>query len=74
VLIGAFRDPDRARALAASARRAGFATAQVTTRSDGGVRSHAVRIGPFASADEARRAGRRAADSLGVSFQIVSAP
>jgi tetratricopeptide (TPR) repeat protein len=74
VLIGAFRDPARARALADAARRAGFATAQVTARFEAGARSHAVRLGPFASPEEARRAGRRAADSLGVSFQIVGAP
>lgn len=74
VLIGSFTDPDRASALATAARRAGFPSAQVTVRGTGTARTHSVRLGLFRSPEEARRAGQRAADSLGVSFEIVRSP
>jgi tetratricopeptide (TPR) repeat protein len=72
VHIGAFADPARARALAETARRAGFSGAQVVSRTEGGARVHAVRLGAFASPDEARRAGERAARELGVAWRIVT--
>jgi len=71
VQIGAFADPARARALAESARRAGFPSASVTARGSGANRIYAVRLGSYSSREEARRAGERAAGALGVSYRLV---
>ncbi len=71
VEVGAFADVGRARALAEAARRAGFAEAQVVARGAGPALLHHVRVGEFPSAVVAQRAGERAAQALGVRFQLV---
>src|SRR5262245_5220972 len=71
VQIGAFADRARARTLAESARRGGFPDAAVTVRGEGDARMHVVTLGVFASREEARSAGERAAGALGVTYQVV---
>ena len=74
VQIGAFREPDRANALAASARRAGFGPVHVTAIEDAVGRLFAVRVGVYATAEDARSACARIGPALGVACRIVSAP
>ena len=73
VQIGAFGDPARAQALAERARRAGFTSVRVAEVSESGTTLHAVRFGLFATAEDARAAGERAARALGVPCRVVSA-
>ncbi|MBI5709626.1 MAG: SPOR domain-containing protein [Candidatus Eisenbacteria bacterium] len=73
VQIGAFGDRARAQALAGQARRAGFAPVQVTQVREAGTTLHAVRVGLYATAEDARVAGERAARALGVPCRVVPA-
>lgn len=71
VVIGAFTDPVRARSLAAAARAAGFADAQVVSRGEGLSAIHLVRLGVYPGVAEARAAGGQAEQALGVTFEIT---
>jgi len=71
VVIGSFVDPARARSLAAAARAAGFAGAQVVSTGQGLAAVHHVRIGVYARHAEARRAGEQAAQALGVEYELT---
>ena len=71
VVIGAFTDPARARSLAAAARAAGFADAQVVSRGEGLSAIHLVRLGVYPGVAEARAAGAQAEQALGVTFEIA---
>jgi cell division septation protein DedD len=73
VMIGSFVDPSRARSLAAAARAAGFAEAQVVSRGEGLSAVHLVRLGVYPRSAEARRAGEQAAQALGVTFELTRA-
>jgi tetratricopeptide (TPR) repeat protein len=74
VQIGAFADPARARTLAESAQKAGFTSAAVMVRGEGDQRMNVVTLGVFATREEARRAGERAAAALGVAYQVTRFP
>lgn len=74
VLLGAFADDARARTLVERAKRAGFSSAAVVTRGEGATRVHVVRLGVFPSEAEARAAGARAADTLGVTYRLERRP
>ncbi len=74
VQIGAFREPARARELAERARRAGFTPVRVSSLTEPGGTLCAVRVGVFATAEDARGAGERLAAALGVAWRVVSAP
>lgn len=71
VIIGAFVDPARARALAAAARASGFADAKVVSRGEGLTAVHRVRLGVYPGAAEARQAGAQAEQALGVTFELA---
>jgi cell division septation protein DedD len=71
VVIGAFVDPARARALAAAARASGFADAQVVSRGEGLTAVHRVRLGVYPNANQARQAGAQAEQALGVTFELT---
>jgi len=73
VVIGSFVDPARARSLAAAARAAGFADAQVVSRGKGLSAVHMVRLGLYPRAADARRAGEQAEQALGVTFELTRA-
>ncbi len=73
VVIGSFVDPVRARSLAAAARAAGFAQAQVVSRGKGLSAVHVVRLGVYPRSTEARRAGAQAEQALGVTFEMMRA-
>lgn len=72
VQIGAFGEEARARTLAESARRAGFAEASVLKRPtpDGRATLHVVRLGRYPNREEARKAGERVQRALGVGWQV----
>lgn len=72
VQIGAFGEEARARSLAESARRAGFADASVLKRptADGRATLHVVRLGRYPNREEARKAGERVQRALGVGWQV----
>ena len=74
VQIGVFADRDRASALAAQARRAGFGAAQVLERRGDGARPTlwVVRLGTFVTREEANAAGDRAQAALGVGWQVMA--
>uniref|UniRef100_A0A832I170 SPOR domain-containing protein n=1 Tax=Eiseniibacteriota bacterium TaxID=2212470 RepID=A0A832I170_UNCEI len=74
VHLGVFADDARARLLAERARRAGFGGVTVLARGEGGARLHVVRLGVFPSEAEARAAGQRAADSLGIHYRLERSP
>ena len=67
VQIGVFTDPARARALAGTARRAGFTGARVVPHG----RGYQVRLGVYPTRAEAEKQGRAAARRLGVSYMIA---
>lgn len=73
VVIGAFVDPGRARSLAAAARAAGFADAQVVSHGEGLSAIHLVRLGIYPGPAEARQAGAQAEQALGVTFELSRA-
>ncbi|MBI5169315.1 MAG: SPOR domain-containing protein [Candidatus Eisenbacteria bacterium] len=72
IQIGAFGEEARARTLAESARRAGFAEATVLRRPtpDGRATLHVVRLGRYPNREEARKAGERVQRALGVGWQV----
>lgn len=74
VQIGVFADRDRATALAARARSAGFNGVQVMERRGEGARPTlwVVRLGRYASRDEADAAGERVQRELGVGWQVMA--
>jgi len=74
VQIGVFADRDRATALAARARGAGFSSVQVVERRGEGARPTlwVVRLGRYASREEADAAGERAQHELGVGWQVMA--
>lgn len=74
VQIGVFADRDRATALAARARSAGFSAVQVVERRGEGARPTlwVVRLGRYASREEADAAGDRAQRELGVGWQVMA--
>jgi len=74
VQIGAFREPARARELAETARRAGFAPVRVSATQDEGGALYLVRVGVYATAEDARSAGERLERALGVACRVVPAP
>jgi tetratricopeptide (TPR) repeat protein len=74
VQIGAFRDQGRAQQLAAAARRQGFTPVRVSALQDPGGALYAVRVGVFATAEDARGAGVRLGRALGVTWRVVPAP
>ena len=74
VQLGAFHEEARARELAERARRAGFAAAHLAVLEDAGGRLYAVRVGPYATAEDARSAGERLGRALGVGWRVVSGP
>ena len=71
--IGTFRDESRARSLVEAARRAGFTGAQVTRRKSGNERLYVVRLGSWATREEAERAAVRVEQALGVHAQPEAA-
>jgi tetratricopeptide (TPR) repeat protein len=71
VVIGSFADPARARSLAAAARAAGFAEAQVVSRGEGLAAVHLVRLGVYPRPADAQRAGEQAGQALGVTFELA---
>jgi tetratricopeptide (TPR) repeat protein len=74
VQIGVFADRDRATALAARARGAGFSAVQVVERRGEGARPTlwVVRLGRYASREEAEAAGDKAQRELGVGWQVMA--
>lgn len=74
VQVGVFADRERATALAAQAKRAGFGAAQVLERPGDGARPTlwVVRLGTFATRAEAEAAGDRAQSALGVGWQVMA--
>lgn len=74
VQIGVFADRDRAGALAAQAKRAGFGGVQVVERRGDGPRPTlwVVRLGTYATREEANAAGDRAQAALGVGWQVMA--
>ena len=74
VQIGVFSERSRALALVDAARRAGFPDTGATERalSEGRPPEWVVRLGRFANADVARRAGEKAERALGVSWKVVA--
>jgi len=74
VQIGVFADRDRANALATQARRAGFGAVQVLERRGNGARPTlwVVRLGTYATREEANAAGDRAQAALGVGWQVMA--
>jgi len=71
VEIGAFSEEARAKSLSTRAVRAGFADAHVIARGEGASRTYVVRLGRFASEDDAVRAGEQAARGLGVQYRVI---
>jgi len=74
VQIGIFREEARARELAERAGREGFRPVRVTALADAGGRLFAVRVGLYATAEDARGAGVRLGRALGVAWRVVPAP
>ena len=74
VQIGVFREEARARELAERARREGFGPARVAALTDAGGKLFAVRVGVYATAEDARSAGDRLGRALGVSWRVVRVP
>jgi tetratricopeptide (TPR) repeat protein len=74
VQIGAFRDRALASRLAERARRAGFGPVRVSALADADGGIYAVRVGVYATAEDARGAGERLGRSLGVVWRVVPAP
>jgi len=74
VQIGVFREEARARELAERARRGGFGPARVAALSDASGRLFAVRVGVYATAEDARGAGGRLGRALGVAWRVVPVP
>jgi tetratricopeptide (TPR) repeat protein len=74
VQIGVFREEARARELAERARREGFGPARVAVLADAGGRLFAVRVGVYATAEDARGAGGRLGRALDVSWRVVPVP
>lgn len=74
VQIGVFADRERATALLADAKRAGFASAQVLERKGEGARPTlwVVKLGTWANRDEANAAGEKAQRALGVGWQVMA--
>jgi len=74
VQIGVFADRDRASALASQARRAGFGAVQVLERPGDGARPTlwVVRLGTYATREEANAAGDRAQAALGVGWRVMA--
>lgn len=74
VQIGVFREESSARELAERSRRGGFGPARVAALTDAGGRLFAVRVGVYATAEDARGAGARLGQALGVSWRVVPVP
>lgn len=74
VQIGVFADRERARSLSAQAKKAGFAGVQVIERRGEGARPTlwVVRLGSYATREEAESAGERAQATLGVGWQVMA--
>jgi len=74
VQIGAFREEALARELAERARRGGFGPVRVAALTEAGGKLFAVRVGVYATAEDARGAGDRLGRVLGVAWRVVPAP
>jgi tetratricopeptide (TPR) repeat protein len=74
VQIGAFGDPEHARALVDAARRAGLGEASIRAPGAEGSGLHLVMLGPYRSEDEARRGAAQASERLRISARIVRTP
>jgi tetratricopeptide (TPR) repeat protein len=74
VQIGVFREEARARELAERARRGGFGPARVAALTDASGKLFAVRVGVYATAEDARGAGDRLGRALAVSWRVVPVP
>jgi tetratricopeptide (TPR) repeat protein len=74
VQIGVFADRARAVSLAAQAKAAGFASVQLVERKGDGSRPTLwlVRLGTFATRDEANAEGEKAQRALGVGWQVMA--
>ncbi len=74
VRLGAFSEEARARALAAAARRAGFAEVRVIPPSGAGAPLYIVRLGPYADPDQAQQQAERIAERLGIIPERIQTP
>ena len=74
VQVGIFREQARALELAERVRRGGFGPARVVALSEAGVALFAVRVGIYATAEDARGAGDRLGRALGLSWRLVPVP
>lgn len=74
VQIGVFREEASARELADRSRREGFGPSRVAVLADAGGRLFAVRVGVYATAEDARGAGARLGRALGVAWRVVPVP
>ena len=74
VQIGAFREAGHAQVLAARARRAGFGPVRVSEVRDAAGPLFLVRVGVYATAEDARGAAARLERGLGVACRLVAAP
>jgi tetratricopeptide (TPR) repeat protein len=74
VQIGVFREEASARELAVRARREEFGPVRVSALADAGGTLFEVRVGVYATAEDARGAGGRLGRALGVAWRVVPAP
>jgi tetratricopeptide (TPR) repeat protein len=74
IQIGAFSESVRAKSLLDEARRAGFSRSEMAAQGQGEARLYVVRVGWYASEAEARKAGERASQALGVAYRLVRRP
>jgi tetratricopeptide (TPR) repeat protein len=70
VQIGVFSNPARARALVNTAHRAGFPRADMMSRGESESRVYVVRVGRYATPEEARAAGEEVKRKLGLVYHI----
>lgn len=70
LLSGAYPSSTRAQEVMNAARRAGYPDAEIVVRGEGSARVYQVRLGSYGDAAEARAAGTRAGDRLGVSWSL----
>ena len=71
IRLGAFADEERARGLAADARRAGFSEVRVVPPTGVGAPLYVVQLGPYTDSDEADAQFVRAGETLGISPERI---
>jgi tetratricopeptide (TPR) repeat protein len=74
VQVGVFRQPAAANDLAARIRRNGIGPVRVVPLPEGSTRLYAVRVGVFATAEDARAAGAWLGKALGMPWRLVPVP